>query len=210
MREERKAAAEVATAQAAGEPLATEAEAPTPTPAPAPSPAAPAPTPPATHGMNLAALLGMAVGAPPLTASPSPAAEVPPEEHDDELDPDGDIDDTYEATPDICGTYLTALRGVQTLLQLQLQLHVPWEDDAAGEERRKQGRLSKQKGRAWATALRRHCNGTAGHYYMHLAYEHLDELIIEHGPFQHGNDEILEKGLLPPASNPRPTQHAHT
>ena len=45
---------------------------------------------------------------------------------------------------------------------------------------------------------------------MHLAYEHLDELIIEHGPFQHGNDEILEKGLHRPASNPRPTHHAHT
>jgi hypothetical protein len=44
-------------------------------------------------------------------------------------------------------------------------------------------------------ALRKHCNGTCGHYYMHMAYEHLDELISEHGPFQHGNDEILEKGL---------------
>ena len=47
-------------------------------------------------------------------------------------------------------------------------------------------------------ALRKHCNGTCGHYYMHLAYDHLDELIAEHGPFQHGNDEVLEKSLHPP------------
>ena len=59
-------------------------------------------------------------------------------------------------------------------------------------------------------ALRKHCNGTCGHYYMHLAYEHLDELIFEHGPFQHGNDEILEKGLPRPASNPLPPVHVHT
>jgi hypothetical protein len=157
-------------------------------------------------------LLAASSGAPPPTASPSPAAELPPQEVDDELDPEDDVDDTYEATPDVCGTYLTALRGVQTLLRLQLQLHTPWDDDDAGEGRLLQGRLAKQQGRAWATALRRHCTGTAGHYYMHLAYEHLDELIIEHGPFQHGNDEILEKGLqaAPRLTPAPPTMHTHT
>ena len=100
----------------------------------------------------------MGNGAPPPITSPSPAAELPPQEADDELDPDNDVDDTYEPTPDICGTYLTALRGVQTLLQLQLELHVPWDDDVAGEGRRLHGLRSKQKGRAWAK-LR--CAGTA-------------------------------------------------
>ena len=204
--EERKAAAEIAAAQEAGEYMADDAEPPAPAPAPSP---APAPKPPATHGMNLAALLGMATGAPPATASPSPADEPPQETIDDDIDPEGDVDDTLEATPDICGTYLTALRGVKTLLELQLELHVPWDDDDAGEGRKRHGAAAKKKGREWATALRKHCNGTCGHYYMHLAYEHLGELIIEHGPFQHGNDEILEKGLHRPASNPRPTQHAH-
>ena len=83
--------------------------------------------------MDLASLLGMGVGAPPLTASPSPAAEPPPQDADDQIDPDGDVDDTYEATPDICGTYLTALSGVKTLLELQLEVHKPWGDDDAGE-----------------------------------------------------------------------------
>ena len=56
--------------------------------------------------------------------------------------------------------------------------------------------MAQAKGTAWAAALRKHSNGTCGHYYGHLAFAHFEELIIEHGPFQHGNDEILEKGNL--------------
>jgi hypothetical protein len=128
--EERQAAARIAAAQQAGEWLAEDdAEPPAPA-APAPSPApAPAPPPkPASHGFDIASLIGASTLPPTTlpTASPPPAAEA---QGDDEIDPDGDVDDTYEATPDICGTYLTALRGVQTLLELQLELHEPWEDD---------------------------------------------------------------------------------
>ena len=56
--------------------------------------------------------------------------------------------------------------------------------------------MAQAKGTAWAAALRKHSNGTCGHYYGHLAFAHFEELILEHGPFQHGNDEILEKGNL--------------
>ena len=56
--------------------------------------------------------------------------------------------------------------------------------------------MAQKKGAAWAAALRKHSNATCGHYYGHLAFAHMEELILEHGPFQHGNDEILEKGNL--------------
>ena len=51
-----------------------------------------------------------------------------------------------------------------------------------------------QKGATWANALRKHANGACGHYYSHLAYAHLQELINEHGHLQQVNNEVLEKG----------------
>ena len=42
--------------------------------------------------------------------------------------------------------------------------------------------------------MRKHANGACGHYYSHLAYAHLQELINEHGHLQQVNDEVLEKG----------------
>jgi hypothetical protein len=35
-----------------------------------------------------------------------------------------------------------------------------------------------------------------GHYYMHQSYSHLEEQITRHGPLQHRNDEVLERGNL--------------
>jgi hypothetical protein len=132
--EERLAADRIAAVQRADEWLAEEdAEPPAPA-APSPPPApAPSPKPPATHGYDIASLL--AASAPPPTTLPTPSpptAAGPQDDNNDDIDPDGDVDDTWEAAPDICGTYLTALRGVQTLLELQLELHEPWEDDHAG------------------------------------------------------------------------------
>ena len=101
-----------------------------------------------------------------------------------------------ESTPDICGTRLTCLRILQTLRELHLELHEPWDDDHAGVNRRARAPIAQKKGAAWAAALRKHSNATCGHYYGHLAFAHMEELILEHGPFQHGNDEILEKGNL--------------
>ena len=45
-----------------------------------------------------------------------------------------------------------------------------------------------------ATSLRKHGNESCGHYYSHLAFAHLKELMREHHHFQAGNDEVLEKG----------------
>lgn len=49
-------------------------------------------------------------------------------------------------------------------------------------------------GGAWAIALRAHGNESCGHYYSHVCFAHLEELINEHNHFQCGNDEVLEKG----------------
>ena len=188
-----KAAAEaVAETTARGADLATDSELPPPAPAPKPPPA---PTPAPTHGMDLQALLAASLPPPPEAPSTTPP---PPAEqlHDDDLDPADEEEDDCEGTPDVCGTRLTCLRAVHALLALQLELHQPWEDDVAGVNRRERAPIANRKGRAWANSLRKHSNGTCGHYYMHLAFEHLGELIEEHAPFQHGNDAILEKGNL--------------
>ena len=43
-------------------------------------------------------------------------------------------------------------------------------------------------------ALRKHGNESCGHYYSHVSLAHLEELVVEHGHLQAGNDEVLEKG----------------
>ena len=75
-------------------------------------------------------------------------------------------------------------------VQQVLELNEPWPDS----ERAVRAEAAQAKGAAWATACRAHANNGVGHYYMHLAFAHLQELILEHGHLQTGNDEVLEKG----------------
>ena len=46
----------------------------------------------------------------------------------------------------------------------------------------------------WTEAIRAHSGNVMRHYYNHLVFAHLEELIEVHGSLQSGNDEILEKG----------------
>jgi hypothetical protein len=76
-------------------------------------------------------------------------------------------------------------------LLVHLELGEPWSAEA---EKIARAKTAQTKGSAWAIAMRAHCNGTSGHYYSHVAFSHLKEIILEHANLQHGNDEVLEKG----------------
>ena len=112
-----------------------------------------------------------------------------------EIGLDGDGTDDCEWVPDtVVGDYASALDAVHALIKFMLELHDPWEDSIA--ERGKRAPAAGKAGRAWAVGLRAHAGGLVGHYYMHQAYIHVEESILLHGPLQHGNDEVLERGNL--------------
>ena len=43
-------------------------------------------------------------------------------------------------------------------------------------------------------AIRAHSGGVVGHYYCHVAFVHIQEILEESGHMMAGNDEVLEKG----------------
>ena len=58
-------------------------------------------------------------------------------------------------------------------------------------------RLSAQElGALWTVAARAHVGNHMRHYYNHIVFAHLAELVRLHGNLQSGNDEILEKGNI--------------
>ena len=51
-------------------------------------------------------------------------------------------------------------------------------------------------GKAWVAAVRKHSKYTCNHYYCHLAFAHLRDLIKHNGHPFCGDDAILERGHL--------------
>ena len=201
---DRAAAREVGAAQASGAHL-LQADDDEPPPPPPPPP------PPAqlsaiqdtigTRGLDFAALLALSTDPvdPTQPADPVPPTDAGIDDGEDEANEDEEAesaslqpqdDVVEEVVGDIVGTRATAITCFLTLLHLQLELNTPWPDS----ERNARAETGQKKGASWATALRAHSNNGVGHYYMHLSFAHLKELIKEHGHLQHGNDEVLEKG----------------
>ena len=167
-----------------------------PLPPPAPRP----PAPPVannldTSGLDLDALLAASTNPPPAPppATPPTAADAA-DDSEDAADAGGaDLelqDDEVEAVADTCGTRDTATDCLLALLKFNLELHTPW----AFKDRAAHSSAAQKKGTIWAETLRRHSNGSVGHYYSHVAFAHLEELLEEHGHLQPVNDEVLEKG----------------
>ena len=76
---------------------------------------------------------------------------------------------------------------------MHLYLHDDW-DDSTSEKRNARGKAAHVLGAAWTVAARAHAGNSMRHYYNHIVFAHLHELIALHGNLQCGNDEILEKG----------------
>lgn len=109
-----------------------------------------------------------------------------------------DTDDEYEgdcfdipneAEDDLNGAYLVW----STLLELILELHEEW-DDHDMEERKRRAKAAADLGKNWANAVRRHSKYTCVHYYCHIAFAHLEELILCNGHLFCGDDAVLERG----------------
>ena len=56
------------------------------------------------------------------------------------------------------------------------------------------GTKAQASGRAWALAINEHTSNRALWQYVHDAFAHVLEDILEHGPGDHNDDAILEKG----------------
>ena len=129
----------------------------------------------------------------PTTAATVAANTAEIEEDPIELE-ERDLDGLNEAMPDtIVGDYQSALVVVLALLKLMLYLHDSW-DDSTLEKRRVRGQKAQELGAAFTVAIRAHAGNAMRHYYNHVVFAHLAELIELHGNLQSGNDEILEKG----------------
>ena len=142
---------------------------------------------------------------PPVAARPPPAKSTTPapacatssngdeEEEAIEME-ERNLDGLNETTPDkVVGGYASALAVVLSLLKMHLYLHDEW-DDSTEDKRRVRGAKAQELGAAWTVAGRAHVGNHMRHYYNHIVFAHLAELIHLHGNLQSGNDEILEKG----------------
>jgi hypothetical protein len=191
---DRAANRELAAAQSAGEHLLNDDDIPPPPPpaVQAPPPAAPSVQDTIRPTYDFAALLAASAAASAPTPTPTTAPTTAPADDtisDDADDADGDADgdaaaagieeeeDSIEAVDgDIVGTRATAVTAFNTLMKLQMELNTPWPNS----ERKPRAAAAQKMGAAWATSLRAHSNNGVGHYYMHLCYAHLEELIVEH------------------------------
>ena len=207
---EKRAAADVAAAQSQGAhyaaaDLAEAAEAdaaaapPPAPPLPPPPPPPPPSKPPSPEDEDFAAMAAsMGIELPKEIPPPAPEqvlVESTVPDNAPEVGLDGDGTDDCEWVPDtVVGDYMSALDAVLALIRFMLELHEPWEDTSA--ERAVRAPAAGKVGRTWAIRLRAHAGGLVGHYYMHQAFAHLVEQIETHGPLQHGNDEVLERGNL--------------
>jgi hypothetical protein len=138
--------------------------------------------------------------APAPSPSPAPAAANDASEHGSDCEDDdisnliGDGDEEYlDQVSGIVGNRETALRAILTLLHMHLELATPWSDNTMAT-RLKKAPIGQVKGSAWAMAIRAHSGGVVGHYYCHVAFAHIQEILVESGHMMAGNDEVLEKG----------------
>ena len=203
---QKRAAADIAAAQREGEHMAQSdiyenAAAP---PAAAPPPPKPPPPPPQERTeeddefASMAAEMGIDLPPPPPAMPPEQVLVESAPDDETELGMDTAADDECdEWSPDsVKGSYAQVLEALHNLLKMHLELHEAWDDDDAGLERERRSIAAQKKGAGWALSLRVVAGGATGHYYMHLAFAHLKELIQLHGQLQHGNDEVLERGNL--------------
>ena len=149
-----------------------------PLPPPQPSPHPPPPPPPK-----------------PPPPPPLPPPPPPPVSREDN-EPDDDHAETMEnemEVGEVTGNYNSALRTVQALLHVMNHLTADDWDDTDMAERKTNGAQAGKLGKKWAESLNAHSGNTSAFYYAHLAFAHLEELIIKHGRLAAGNDEILER-----------------
>lgn len=111
------------------------------------------------------------------------------EECEAEEDDERGFDIPVEAEEDVSSAYMVW----STLLELILELHDEW-DDHDMEERRKHAEAASMLGKAWVHAVKKHSKYTCSHYYCHVAFAHLHELIMCNGHLFCGDDSILERG----------------
>lgn len=126
--------------------------------------------------------------APPEQPVEQPANDDHDSEHDDD-DDEGVFEIPAESEEDVAG----ALLVWSSFMELVLELHEPW-DDHDQDERVRRGEAAEVLGKKWVAAVRRHSKYTCAHYYCHIAFAHLRELIVCNGHLFSGDDAILERG----------------
>ena len=92
------------------------------------------------------------------------------------------------------GGLLTAIDVWKKSIDYQTAAHAKLRDPDSIEELRAYAKRGQAAGRAWATAVQRHCHQAAPWQYVHRAFAHFEEDVMENGHRDTVDDSLLEKG----------------
>ena len=94
----------------------------------------------------------------------------------------------------VVGGVRTAIDVWLTSIHYQSAAHAKLADPDSIDDLRAYAKKGQEAGRAWATAVQMHCNQTANWQYVHRAFAHFEEDVMENGHRDTVDDSLLEKG----------------
>ena len=94
----------------------------------------------------------------------------------------------------VVGGVRTAIDAWLTSIHYQSAAHAKLADPDSIDDLRAYAKKGQEAGRAWATAVQMHCNQTANWQYVHRAFAHFEEDVMENGHRDTVDDSLLEKG----------------
>eukprot|EP00966_Prymnesium_polylepis_P243833 5639146-Prymnesium_polylepis.1 len=92
------------------------------------------------------------------------------------------------------GGLATAVEVWLTAIRYMSDLHAPCKDHFDMAERKAHAEKCRASGQAWALAINEHTSNRALWQYVHDAFAHVHDDIMEHGFGDRNDDSILEKG----------------
>ena len=123
-------------------------------------------------------------------AAASPKSDV--EVTDSSVEIEDDEMDELEEDEEVGGV-ATALKSWRTAIQYTSDIHAPITNHFDMTERKAHAEKCAASGKAWALAINDHTSNRASWQYVHDAFYHIYEDIMEHGAGDRNDDAILEK-----------------
>jgi ribosomal protein S18 acetylase RimI-like enzyme len=141
-------------------------------------------------------------------ARTNPEAEAQEKEAEDEKDTEGEMADTsleadnddedmedFELEEDeTVGGFASAVEVWLAAIRYTAALHATCDDPFDKEAIKVHAKKCGETGRAWAVAINDHTKNKSRWQYVHDAFAHVEEDILEHGFGDRNDDSILEKG----------------
>ena len=130
-------------------------------------------------------------------AAPPPGPEQGYDAEEEDSDSEDDEDDAmHDRLPEnaVVGGVRTAITVWLTSIRYQEAAHAKLADPDSEADLRAYAKNGQAAGRAWATAVQMHCSQTAPWQYVHRAFAHFEEDVMENGHRDTVDDSLLEKG----------------